>query len=325
MENFTFVRDIVEMWGGDPDSLELIRDIINVVFRYREGEKYRYLRISKYWAPKKIIGSTDYLRFLWQHGAPVCEPIPSQNGRFIEYYIHKNAPKGTHYRDRLLEGDDVRYICRVYGEAPGETLTNRCTSPAIYEAWGQALAQLHHVAVRYKPAPDLYFHSWEKEFDNTKEWLPAHDTVAWREFEKLQAWLKTMEEIDGGFGITHADCNAGNFIWNGRFITIIDFDEPMQNWFASDVARPFREIDDFPDTLRRQLIAAFLNGYRQIRPLGDETVANLPWFLRFKNLAMYAWEIGDCGTPFDAEELVTMREQFALPIERWTPDFLRQS
>ncbi|MEM7118499.1 MAG: phosphotransferase [Chloroflexota bacterium] len=315
MEKFEFVREIVEEWGGEPDSLELVRDSINAVFRYREGAAYRFLRISKYWAPKKIVGAMDYLRFLWANGAPVCEPIASKNGRFIEYYTHHAPQERLHYRDRLQEADVARYICRVYAESPGETVTNRCTDPLIHEAWGRALAHLHNVAIHYQPRPDLYFHSWEKEFNDTKRWLPAGDTAAWREFERLQAWYQSLEEVGAGFGVTHADCNAGNFVWNGRSITIIDFDEPMTNWFASDVARPFIEIEDFPLTLRRQLMVAFVNGYRQVRSLSDATVASLPQFMRFKKLAFYAWEIGDCGTPHDDEDLIRLRNQFKNPVE----------
>lgn len=315
MEKFAFVREIVELWGGEPDSLALVRDGINVVFRYRQGPRYCFLRISKYWAPKKIISAMDYLNFLWQRGAPVCEPIASRNGRFIEYYTHHNAPQGTHYRDRHHTDGIDRYICRVYAEVPGETVTNRCTDPIIYEAWGVALAKLHEVAALYQPSPELYFHSWQKEFNDTKMWLPPDDTVAWQEFDRLRAWYDSLEQIGGGFGVTHADCNAGNFIWNGQSITIIDFDEPMTNWFASDGARPFREIEDFPLPLRRQLKAAFVSGYRQIRYLSDETVASLPQFIRFKNLAMYAWEIGDCGTPYDTDYLAEMRQHFENPVE----------
>ena len=300
-EDYNFVREIVSLWGGDPDSLELVRDIINVVFRYEEpGQGGRYLRISKFWEPKKIIGATDYLCFLWEGGAPVCAPVAAKNGRFIN---HHTAPNGD------------RYICRVYSEAVGETLTNRCADPGIYEAWGKALAQLHNVAIHYQPAPDLYFHTWEKEFADTKRWLSPDDTIAWREFEQLWRWFDAMPPIDGGFGITHADCNAGNFVWNGRSITIIDFDEPMLNWFASDVARPFIEIQDFPLPLRRQLMTAFLHGYRQVRPLDEAAAAYLPWFIRFKSLSFYAWEIGDCGTPYETEYLAEMRRQFTNPVE----------
>lgn len=304
--NYNFVRDIVVLWGGDPDSIELVRDIINVVFRYEEpGQGGRYLRISKFWEPKKIIGATDYLRFLWAGGAPVCAPVAAKNGRFINYYTTSPGDGGS----------DDRYICRVYSEAVGETLTNRCTNPIIYEAWGKAIAQLHQVAIHYQPAPDLYFHTWEKEFQDTQAWLPPHDTIAWQEFERLRHWFDQMPPIDGGFGITHADCNAGNFVWNGRLITIIDFDEPMVNWFASDVARPFLEMQDFPLPLRRQLMAAFLHGYRQIRPLSEATAAALPYFMRFKTLAAYAWELGDCGTPFETDYLADLRRQFANPTE----------
>ena len=206
----------------------------------------------------------------------------------------------------------AHYVCRVTAEAKGRALTHRCTDPVIFEAWGRALGELHGVAASYEPAPELYFHSASKELADTEAWLPTEDHVAQRELERTKAALEAWDG-DGGFGITHADCNAGNMIWDGHAISVIDFDEPMRHWFASDVARPFREIEDRPLAQRRALMSSFVRGYRERRALSDSAVASLPLFIQMKNLAMYAWELGSCGTPHDARELVEMRARFANP------------
>ncbi len=221
-----------------------------------------------------------------------------QNGRFIEDYVHNNST----------------YMCRVYEEVQGQVLTNRCTDPVIYAAWGSAIAQLHEAASHYQPHPDLYFWSHDQEVQEIVEFLPPHDELAWREYEQVMGWFNQMPPINGGYGVSHGDCNAGNFIWNGRSITIIDFDEPMWEWFAADVARPFLEVHDFPLALRRQLMAALVKGYRGIRPLSDLTVASLPWFMRFKTLSGYAWELGDNDKPYDHPDMVTCRKLFAHPL-----------
>jgi Ser/Thr protein kinase RdoA (MazF antagonist) len=299
-EKYSFVRDIVsKLWAGAPGSVKLVRESANVVFRFEAGGVGRYLRITNVWQRKKVVSAMDYLRFLHGQGAPVCAPIASVNGRFIEDYQHDNST----------------YMCRTYEEVPGEVLTNRCTDPIIYEAWGKAIAQLHQAASRYQPHPDLYFWSHDQEVQETLEFLPPHDELGWREYEQVMDWLNNMPPIDGGFGVTHGDCNAGNFIWNGEAIRIIDFDEPMWEWFAADVARPFKEITDFPLALRRELMAALVKGYRGIRPLSDLTVASLPWFIRFKSLSAYAWDLGDNGTTYDDPDMVSYRELFANPIE----------
>lgn len=94
---------------------------------------------------------------------------------------------------------------------------------------------------------------------------------------------------------------------------IIDFDEPMRGWFAADVARPFREIADFPLALRQQLMRAFISGYREIRPFNEQSAAALPWFLRLKNLSIYAWELEDNDGQVDDPEMIALRREIINP------------
>ena len=299
-KKYQFVSEIVtKFWHGDPNSVELVRESANIVFKFRQQEHHRFLRISNVWHPEKILSAIDFLRYSHANGAPVYEPIASVNGRFIEPYTHHNST----------------YLCRTYESIAGETLTHRCTSPIIYEAWGHAIAQLHEVAVQYRPDPNLYFWSRKEEWDKTKIGLSPNDAPLWQEFELIDNWFKSNPPIDGGFGITHADCNAGNFIWNGRTITIIDFDEPMVEWMAADVARPFLEVLDFPLSLRQQLMAALVKGYRGVRPLDNFTVTHLPWFIRFKALSGYAWEIGDNDKSPYAPDMVARRNDIVNPLE----------
>ena len=299
-KKYNFVREIVsELWDGDPESLILVRESANVVFRFQSNDVDYFLRITNIWKREKVVSAMSYLRYVHGKGAPVYEPIASMNGRYIEDYDHHNST----------------YMCRVYAAVAGKVLTNRCDDPVIYTAWGKAIAQLHEAAITYKPSPKLYFWSHDEEVEETVEFLPPKDAVAWREYEAVMGWFESKPAIDGGFGVTHGDCNAGNFVWNGRTITIIDFDEPMWEWYAADVARPFLEILDFPLELRRALMAAFVAGYREIRPLDDFTVASLPWFIRFKNLAIYAWELGDNDTPYNHPDMIELRELFANPVK----------
>ena len=296
--DYDFVRPyLTQLWGGEPDSLQLVREGANVVFRFTTGGYGRYLRITSIWERKKVISALAYLDYLARQGAPVCAPVASVNGRLLEDIRHNG----------------ITYMARVYEEAEGETLTNRCTDPTIYRAWGQAIALLHKAAATYQPDPDLYFFSAEKEWQDTAVWLPEDDTAAWTEFERIDAWRRNLPSLPTGFGVTHADCNAGNFVWNGRTITIIDFDEPMLTWFAADIARPFLEIYDFPLALRRELLAAFLAGYGAVRPLDEATIVSLPWFMRMKDIAVYAWELSE-GVPFDAPHIREYRRRFVRPL-----------
>ena len=157
---YAFVRQtVVELWAGEPDSVTLVRESANVVCRFEVKGNGRFLRITNIWQRKKVVSAIDYLRFLYGRGAPMCAPIASVNGRYIEDCAHNNSI----------------YMCRACAEAPGEVLGNRCTEP---KARGKAIARLHQVVSRYQPHPDLYFWSHDQEVQETIEFLPSDDVLA---------------------------------------------------------------------------------------------------------------------------------------------------
>ena len=78
------VQELVRRWGGDPGSVELVRDSINTVYRYLDATAGRYLRISKFWAPEKMTAAADFLSCVSKGVAPVCAPVPSWRGRLVE-------------------------------------------------------------------------------------------------------------------------------------------------------------------------------------------------------------------------------------------------
>ena len=102
---------------------------------------------------------------------------------------------------------------------------------------------------------------------------------------------------------------------------MIDFDEPVHHWLASDVARPFRELDPRAENA---CLEAFLDGYREKRAFDSGWEPTLPGFVRMKSLEIYVWaslpggwEDSDLpgGRPRDAE-LEQIRSRFGR-IDRW--------
>ena len=68
---------------------------------------------------------------------------------------------------------------------------------------------------------------------------------------------------------------------------MIDFDDAGFGWHAYDfaVALHGHEAGVLPRVVRRALI----EGYRQVRPVSDETVALIPLFLLIRTLASIGW------------------------------------
>ena len=75
------------------------------------------------------------------------------------------------------------------------------------------------------------------------------------------------------FGLTHTDVRSENAMWDGERVRIIDFDEPVYHWYASDVMRPFLEFARLPADEFDSLFDAFLAGYREVREFSDRWAA----------------------------------------------------
>lgn len=97
-------------------------------------------------------------------------------------------------------------------------------------------------------------------------------------------------------------------------ITIIDFDDPVWHWFATDLARPFLELADHPLEDRRQVLGWFNKGYHSERPIDKIWVENLPWFMRMKTLGIYAWS----AAHWDPRQPLTRTEWIANYHHRFT-------
>lgn len=76
----------IEQWGGQPDSLRLINEGINLVYRFECQQQGYYLRMTHSSLRKKetLLAAILYQAHLYNHQAPVCEPVISKQGRWNE-------------------------------------------------------------------------------------------------------------------------------------------------------------------------------------------------------------------------------------------------
>ena len=90
--------------------------------------------------------------------------------------------------------------------------------------------------------------------------------------------------------------HPANAFWDGRRVTIIDFDEPVYNWIWVDFGRALLDFYRRPPRARRQLHDALLAGYGEIRAIDAELHEQLPRFMQLRGLMMHLWSLADEGT-----------------------------
>lgn len=279
-------------------SLERLHAGFSLLYRVEYEGFTRHLRVSALRSQVEVAASTDYLRHVHAMGAPVCAPLAWPDGRFVRRFEHD----GTSYHATWVE------------PVPGRPIGRDSRDEVAYNAWGRAIARLHVAASSYQQDSEKPFLRWQDLLEATRSRLGPDDSMERSELHAIEAWLDDHAPTGERFGLTHADMNAGNAIWNGRDVVLIDFEEPCWHAWASDVARPLREMTDHPRALRRRLRDTLVEGYRSERALSDEEVEELDWWVRFKNLEILMWHRAALSAAADTPELIALRSAVASPL-----------
>ena len=295
-------REIAALWGADPGSVRLVNNGINIVYRFEVSGRGMFLKVCAA-ANRSMLeqrAATEYLQHLASNGADVCAPVLSRNGRLIEEY----------------RWDDDIFLNWVTDEATGRVISLDAPTVAEFRAWGVALGKMHRAAESYVPSDELTYLTWKDLWQQTHDGMDPEDSEpVWDEYEQLNPWLASLPETPNVYGLTHTDIRTENAMWDGERVRIIDFDEPVYHWYASDVMRPFLEFAQLPADEFDPLFDAFVAGYREVREFSDKWVEELPRFARMKNLGFYWWDSVNSreDRPGHAEWLEGIRVRFGAP------------
>lgn len=97
------------------------------------------------------------------------------------------------------------------------------------------------------------------------------------------------------FGLIHADMRLANLILSPEGPVLIDFDDCGFGWFLFDFAAAISFIEDSPQI--PALKASWLDGYRAVRPLSPEDIAQIEALVMLRRLSLLAWIGSHIGAP----------------------------
>lgn len=103
----------------------------------------------------------------------------------------------------------------------------------------------------------------------------------------LRAALEAYGQTPTRFGLIHADMRLGNLLIEGERICLIDFDDSGFGWFGYDFAAAVSFHETHPDLPVWR--AAWLEGYRAVRPFPAEDEVMLGAMVLLRRLALLAW------------------------------------
>jgi Ser/Thr protein kinase RdoA (MazF antagonist) len=155
-------KNAVKQWGGTADSINLVNEDINLVYRFEQKDQGDYLRLTHATlrSEDELQAAIAYQRYLFEHGAPICEPILSLNGLWVEH---------------IQQGSEL-FLAHVCREVPGKPIHFDHTDLALYKSWGIALGKLHHAALSYHPEKHSYT-SWKSSLEELHDYA-QHESMA---------------------------------------------------------------------------------------------------------------------------------------------------
>ncbi|PRX38011.1 Ser/Thr protein kinase RdoA involved in Cpx stress response, MazF antagonist [Meinhardsimonia xiamenensis] len=279
-ENATY---LVEAPGG-------WRSILRV---HREG----------YHSRRAIECELAWARALSEAGAvETAPPIPGRDGALVQSHP---VPGGAGAR-RLV----------MFEHLPGTHPDERGDLVPAFRTLGEIAARTHLHAISWARPEPFERLRWDERavFGPEPIWgdwraapnvTPAIAAVLERLEATLRRRLAAYGKGAGRFGLIHADMRLANLLIEGDSIRLIDFDDCGFGWFLYDFAAAVSFIEDNPAL--PALKAAWLDGYRRLRPLPAEEEAEIDSFVMLRRMALLAW----IGSHIEAPEPQALAPHFA--------------
>ncbi len=233
-----------------------------------EAARQRYvLRVYRagWRTAEEVAYEAAVLEHLGRKTVPVALPVRRRDGAVVDWL---KAPEGnraavlfTHAPGRELDGGDEE--CRRYGRAVAAV---HAATDDFETRHARFALDLEHLLARPIAAIRPFLRHRPADLD-------AVETIAATVARRIAAL--PADEMDRGF--CHGDFHGDNAHIDGDTVTLFDFDCCGPGWRAYDIAVfRWRWGDDGAGDRRW---AAYLEGYRSLRPIGEADLAAVPLFV----------------------------------------------
>ncbi|MEM7752643.1 MAG: phosphotransferase [Pseudomonadota bacterium] len=210
---------------------------------------------------------------------------------------------------------DARFMVLFHFVAGGAPDEDGDLTPG-FEGLGRIAAQCHNHVMTWQKPGNFKRLTWDVEavFGPNPTWGNWRDApgvtdairpVLTRVEKTIRTRLTAFGTAPERFNLIHADMRLANLLVDGTTTRLIDFDDCGFGWFLYDFAAAISFIEDDPRV--PALKAAWLKGYRSIRPLPALDEAEIDTFVMLRRMALLAW----IGSHIEAPEPQALAPDFA--------------
>ena len=265
---------IAGRWFSAPAAVRCLRASANFVFRVETGSDRYFLRFNRE-SERQVQAIAAELRFtgrLAGHDLRVAEPVAARSGKLVE----------------TIATDQGVFHAVMFEALSGQQLELEQLDAARLGRWGWTLGELHNASQGFVAGQRP---SWSDHISFARREIPAAEEALHAELREVEGRLLALGTGPEDFGLIHYDFELDNLLWGEGDIGVVDFDDCARYWFAADVAYALRDLfDDSAEgvDLSDQRLRAFVEGYRSVRPIGDEQLRLIPLLMRLHNLVTFA-------------------------------------
>jgi len=288
----TIANQALPFWDLPDPQITLISRSENIVFRVDAATQTQYiLRIHRpgYHTLDELNAEQEWTTALNRSGLSVPVAVKTSAG---QGYVPINFSDQRYYVGIVewFEGTPLLEIL--------EKVADPDAIAQYYHQLGQIAARIHNQSAQWEPVSSSRRHGldadglaggqpfWGNFWD-----LPQISDAERQHLSGIRASVYSrLQELDKNaqvYSLIHADLHPGNVLINDEHLHVIDFDDCAYGWHIYELAISLFYSMDRPDFERLQ--HAMIAGYRTQRPLEDETVALLPFFLLIRRLSLIGW------------------------------------
>jgi len=278
----------VGRWGLDGASLRLINLSENATYRVDVPGRPKpvILRVHRegYHSLNGIRSELAWMRALQSEaGVKTPQAIPGRDGKDIQTVAHPALPNP---RNCVL-------FEFIEGEEPQQ---DSLIEP--FKQLGEVTARTHQHSQGWARPPYFERLTWDFEHSlgrtpNWGRWQEGPDVtpdrlpLLQRLVDSMEKRLRRFGQSPDRYGLIHADFRLANLLVHEGDTRVIDFDDCGLGWFLYDAATAVSFIEHRPDL--DELLDAWMEGYRRIRPLSAEEENELFTFVMLRRMTLFAW------------------------------------
>lgn len=225
------------------------------------------------------------------------------------------VPTVTGDRVYVTEVEGTERYAVMFEVMPGVEPDGEVLHATSFTTLGAITARLHEHARGWEPRPGFQRFSWDwdRTLGHDPRWGRWRDGIGMTDEDAavlgdtchlMHTWLEEYGTGPDRYGLVHADLRLANLLVEGDCVNVIDFDDCGYSWFMYDFGTAVSFIEHDPRLPEWQ--HAWVEGYRSVRPLGQEHEDMLATFVMLRRLLLVAW----MGSHSHAPEVQELGETF---------------